>query len=58
MDRQKSEEYYRSSAAMNDPEGMYKIGKYIEKGMININDPHQNSHKIRNDQFRAAVEYY
>jgi len=37
---------------------MYKLGKYIEKGMIKINDPHQNPHKVRNDQFRAAVEYY
>lgn len=37
---------------------MYKLGKYIEKGMIKINDPHQNPQKVRNDQLRAAVEYY
>lgn len=27
--------YYKKSADRNDPEGLYKIGQYLEKGLIN-----------------------
>jgi TPR repeat protein len=27
--------YYKKSADKNDAEGLYKIGQYLEKGLIN-----------------------
>lgn len=31
----KAVHYYKKSADKNDPEGLYKIGQYLEKGYIN-----------------------
>lgn len=33
-DMNKAVKYYKRSAQMNDPEGLYKMGKYLEKGLI------------------------
>lgn len=34
-DIKKSVTYFMKSAKLNDPEGLYKVGKLLEKGNIN-----------------------
>ncbi len=34
-DLNKAVKYYKKSADKNDAEGLYKIGQYLEKGLIN-----------------------
>lgn len=57
-DRQKSEEYYRRSAGLNDAQGLYKMGKYLEKGLIKIPENSSDIKKRRHDQLRAAIDYF
>ena len=43
----KAVEYYIKSASVEDSEGLYKIGKFLQKKMVNANELFQQGYANR-----------
>ena len=43
---------------MGDPEGMYKIGKFLEKNLVNSSELFEQTYQSRREEIRDAIEHY
>lgn len=50
--------FYKKSADKEDPEGMYKIGQYLQKGLINSKEYFSGLYPNKEAEIRGGIEYY
>lgn len=46
------------SAEKGDPEGLYRVGQYLEKGMLNFKLHFDGLYANRDAEVRGGIEYY
>lgn len=54
-DLKKAVYYYKKSADKEDPEGMYKIGQFLEKGLINSKEYFSGLYPNREAEIRGGI---
>jgi TPR repeat protein len=57
-DLKKAVEYYIKSASVEDPEGLYKIGKCLELNLVNSSELFDQHYASRKEEVRDAIEHY
>ncbi len=46
------------SAEKGDPQGLYKVGQYLEKGILNFKHHFNGLFANRDAQVRGGIQYY
>lgn len=54
-DLSKAVSYFKKSADVKNPEGQYKMGQYLEKGLINSKEYFSGMYPNRESEIRAAI---
>jgi TPR repeat protein len=54
-DLKKSFNFFMKSAKMGDSEGLYKIGKFLEKGWLNAKQYFEGLYSNREGEVRGAI---
>ena len=57
-DLSKAFKYFMKSAEKGNPEGLYKVGQYLEKGLLNFKHYFDGLYANRDAEVRGGIEYY
>lgn len=57
-DYSKAFKYFMRSAEKGDPEGLYKVGQYLEKGFLNFKQHFDGLYANRDAEVRGGIEHY
>lgn len=57
-DLNKAFKYFMKSAEKGNPEGLYKVGQYLEKGLLNFKHYFDGLYANRDAEVRGGIEYY
>lgn len=54
----KAFKYFMKAAEKGDPEGLYRVGQYLEKGTLNFKQYFDGLYANRDAEVRGGIEYY
>lgn len=57
-DPNKAFKFFMKSAEKGNPEGLYKVGQYLEKGLLNFKNYFDGLYANRDAEVRGGIEYY